>query len=124
LRLWGLTQPHHYIADSYPYLSEELAEIYAARRKQEYPLGDIPLAVLIKKPGYGDPPRGIAAEEWKQVNEESRRQKIEFTKLSRNSKLIVAEKSGHHIQLDEPAVVTSAIQQVIDAAQRGAKLLP
>jgi len=110
MRLWGLAQPHHYLADSYPYLPEEFAEIYAARQKQEYPLGDIPLAVLLKKPGS--------------YSEESRQQKIEFTKLSRNSKLIVAEKSGHHIQLDEPDVVTSAIQQVIDAVQRHAKLLP
>ena len=110
MRLWGLAQPHYLSADSYPYMSEEFAEIYVARQKQEYPLGDIPLAVLLKKPGYD--------------SEESRQQKIEFTKLSRNSKLNVAENSGHHIHLDEPAVVTNAIQQVIEAVQRRAKLLP
>jgi pimeloyl-ACP methyl ester carboxylesterase len=107
MRLWGLAQPHHYIADSYPYLAEEFAEIYAARQKQEYPLSDTPLAVLIRP-----------------SNDEVRRQKIEFTMLSRNSTLIEAEKSGHHIQLDEPEVVTSAIRQVIDAVQRHTKLLP
>jgi pimeloyl-ACP methyl ester carboxylesterase len=44
--------------------------------------------------------------------------------LSRNSKQIIAANSGHHIQLDEPEVVINAIQQVIDAVQRRAKLLP
>lgn len=124
MRLWALTQPRYYTAIDYPYLNEEFAEIYAARQKQEYPLGDAALAVLLTKPGIGAAPPGIPADEWKRVNEEKRRQKVEFTKLSRNSKLIVAENSGHHIQLDEPAVVANAIQQVVDAAQRGAKLLP
>jgi pimeloyl-ACP methyl ester carboxylesterase len=123
-RLWVMAQPRHRTADSYPYLSEELAEIYAARQKQEYPLGDAPLAVLLQKPGIGDPPPGIAADQWQRVNEEKRQQKMEFTRLSRNSKLIVAEKSGHHIQLDKPTVVNSAIQQVVEAAQRRTQLLP
>jgi pimeloyl-ACP methyl ester carboxylesterase len=123
-RLWALSQPRHYAADDAPYLSEELAEIYAARQKQEYPLGAAPLAVLLPKPDVGNPPPGVAADEWRRVNEEKRRQKEEFANLSRNSKLIVAENSGHHIHLDEPEVVINAIRQVIEAARRGAKLLP
>jgi len=122
-RLWVLTQPRHYTADSYDYMGEEFAELYAARQKQEYPLGDAPLVVLLQKPGKsGDPPPGISADEWERFNDEKRRQKVEFTKLSRNSKLIVAENSGHHIHLDEPAVVTNAIRQVIEASRRGEKL--
>jgi pimeloyl-ACP methyl ester carboxylesterase len=124
MRLWVLAQPRHYTADSYTYFEEEFAEVYAARQKQVYALGDIPLAILLTKPGYGNPPPGIAAEEWKRINEEKRQQKVEFTKLSRNSKLMVAENSGHHIHLDEPAVVTSAIQQVVGAVRRRTKLLP
>jgi pimeloyl-ACP methyl ester carboxylesterase len=124
MRLWVLAQPRHYTADSYPFFEEEFAAVYAARQQQEYPLGDAPLAVLLQKPGYGNPPSGVSAEEWKQINEEKRQQKVEFTKLSRNSKLTVAENSGHHIQLDEPAVVTNAIRQVVEAAQRRTKLLP
>jgi len=123
-RLWALAQPRHYTADSYSYFAEEFAAVYAARQQQEYPLGDAPLAVLLQKPGYDDPPPGVSAEEWKQINEEKRQQKVELTKLSRNSKLIVAENSGHHIHLDEPAVVTGAIRQVAEAAQRHTKLLP
>lgn len=123
-RLWALAQPHHHTADSYPYFEEEFAEIYAARQKQEYPLGDAPLAVLLQKPGYGNPPSGISAEEWKRINEEKRQQKVELTNLSRNSKLIVAEKSGHHIQLDEPHVVTDAVRSVVGAVRRRTRLAP
>jgi hypothetical protein len=43
---------------------------------------------------------------------------------SRNNKLIVVESSGYHIRLDKPEVIINAIQQVIDAVQRGARLLP
>ena len=125
LRLWVLTQPRHYTADDNDYMGEEFAELYAARQKQEYPLGDAPLVVLLQKPEKpGAPPPGISADEWERFNDEKRRQKMEFTKLSRNSKLIVAENSGHHIQLDEPAVVANAIQQVVEAVRRGEKLLP
>src|SRR5262249_57792865 len=122
-RLWVLTQPRHSTADSYDYMGEEFAELYAARQKQECPLGDAPLVVLLQKPGKPDaPPPGTSADEWERFNDEKRRQKMEFTKLSRNSKLIVAENSGHHIHLDEPAVVTNAIRQVVEAARPGEKM--
>ena len=117
-RLWALAQPRHRVADSFPYFEEEFAEVYAARQKNPQPLGDTPLVILLTKPGFGDPPPGIPADEWKRINEEKREQKIGFTQLSRNSKLTVAEKSGHHIQLDEPEVVTRAIREVIEAAKR------
>ncbi len=70
----------------------------------------------------GSPPPGISAAEWKRVNEEKRRQKVGLTGLSRNSKLVVAEKSGHHIHLDEPGLVVEAVREVVDAARRGAKI--
>ena len=125
-RLWVLTQQRHYTADGDPYWGEEFAELYAARQKEEQQLGDRPLVVLLTNPGPpgGKPPSGFSADEWQRVNEEKRQQKVEFTKLSSNSKLIVTEKSEHHIHLAEPAVVTRAIQMVVDAAQRHTKLAP
>lgn len=123
MRLLFLSQPPR-AAASDNLFAEELQEMHLARAKASYQLGDIPLLVLVTKSGYGDPPRGVSVEEWRQVNEEKRQQKIEFTNLSRNSKLIVVEKSGHHIQLDEPQVVTGAVRLVIDAVRRHAKLSP
>jgi hypothetical protein len=119
LRLWGLAQPHHYVVDSGPYWSEESAEIYASRKKQEYPLGDAPLIALTRgKRGYPNNEVGD------QLEAERKRMQSDLLNLSRNSKQIIAANSGHHIQLDEPEVVIKAIQQVIDAVQRRAKLLP
>ena len=123
MRLRFLSQPPRAAAG--PDLwAEELQAMYTARAKTPHQLGDIPLVVLLAKPEYGDPPDGISADEWKRVNEEKRRQKVELTSLSRNSRLIVAGKSGHHIQLDEPQVVTDAVRLAVDAARHRTKLAP
>ena len=116
MRVWFLSQPPR-AARGADLWAEELQAMYAARAKTTYQLGDIPLAVLITKPEYGDPPEGISAEEWKRVNDEKRQQKVGLTNLSRNSRLIVAEHSGHHIQLDQPQVVIDAVHLVVDAVR-------
>ena len=102
-------------------LPEEMQAIYLAREHSPCQLGDIPLAVILAG-DYGKPPSGISVEEWKRLNEEKRQQKAEFVTLSRNSRLIVAEKSGHHVALDEPQIVTDAIHLVVDAARERARL--
>ena len=123
MRLWFLAQPPRAAAG--PDLwAEELQAMYTARAKTPYQLGDIPLVVLLAKADYGNPPSGLSADEWKRINEEKRQQKVELTNLSRNSRLIVAEKSGHHIQLDEPQVVTDAVHLAVDAVRRRTRLAP
>jgi len=123
MRLWFLSQPPR-AAGSPDFLAEELQAVYVARAKTPYQLGDRPLVVLLAKPQYGNAPRGISADEWKRINEEKRQQKVGLTNLSHNSKLIVAEKSGHHIQFDEPQVVTDAVRLVVEAVRRRAGLTP
>ena len=97
--------------------------MYIARAKTAYQLGDKPLVLILTKPDGGNPP-GISAEEWKRISDEKRQQKIGLADLSRNSRLIVAGKSGHHIQLEEPHVVTNAVHLVVDAVTRRARLAP
>lgn len=89
-------------------------------------MGDRPLIILIpgKREGEGSPPQGVSAEEWKRVNEEKTRQKESLSRLSRNSKLIVAQQSGHHIALDEPSVLVEAIREVVVAARDRTRLSP
>lgn len=123
LRLWFQSQPPRAAAGP-DFWAEELQVMYAARARTPHRLGDKPLMVLLSKPGLGDPPPGISADEWQRVNEEKRRQKVGLTDLSRNSKLVVAERSGHHIQLDEPSVVTNAIRSVVEAVRLRTKLAP
>ena len=119
VRLWALAQPQHYAADNDPYWGEEFAEIYAARKAREYPLEDIPLIVLTRgKAGYPDTEVG------RQLNEERKSMQLDLLRLSRNSKQLVSQTSGHHIQLDDPNLVIDAIREVIDSGRRRAKLTP
>jgi pimeloyl-ACP methyl ester carboxylesterase len=122
-RIYFLSQPPRAAAGP-DFWAEELQAMYLARAKTPFRFGNTPLAVLIPESAAGDPPPGISADEWKRVNEEKKRQKVELTDLSHNSKLIIAAKSGHHIQLDEPQVVTDAVHLAVDAARRRTKLAP
>ncbi len=119
VRLWALAQPQHYAADDDPYAGEEYAEIYSARRAGEYPLGEIPLIVLTRgKSEYPDTEAG------RQLNEREKRMQVDLLHLSRNSQQIIAEACGHHIQLDDPALVISAIRGVVDLALHHRELMP
>ncbi len=120
LRLWALNNPKPSAATD-DFWAEELQAMFAARSKTPYQLGDIPLVVLIGGKGE-QTPQGISADEWQRLSDEKRKQKTELANLSRNSKVIVSEKSGHHIQLEEPNLVVSAIRQVIDSVRKRAKL--
>jgi pimeloyl-ACP methyl ester carboxylesterase len=72
-------------------------------------LGNIPLIVLYR--GIEDSPMpGMALEEEKQW---WLGLQTELAALSPQGKLVVADKSGHHIQLDQPNLVIDAIAQVL-----------
>ena len=96
--------------------------MYVERSKRQYQLGDLPLLVLLPPSGAGAAPQGIPDDQWKRVNDEKRQQKLALTNLSRNAKLIIVPNSGHHIQLDNPGAVTSAVRQVVDAVKRHTRL--
>jgi pimeloyl-ACP methyl ester carboxylesterase len=74
-------------------------------------LGNIPLVVLYR--GIDDDPTpGLTPEENKQ---RWLGLQTELAALSLQGKLVEADKSGHHIQLDQPNLVIDAIQQVLTA---------
>jgi pimeloyl-ACP methyl ester carboxylesterase len=111
IRLWAMSRPDWgstRSSETFPFLAEELAQMYAERGSRKKPLNDMPLIVLTN---------GMASED-------KRRLQADLASLSGNSKHIMAKQSGHHIHLDEPAVVTNAIQQVVESAQHHTKLLP
>jgi len=117
MRLWALAQPQHYAADNDPYMAEEFAEIHSSRKTGEFPLGDLPLIVMTRsKSEYPDTDIG------KQLDEERNRMQLDLLHLSRNSKQIVAQASGHHIQLNRPSLVVGAIREVVDASLHHKKL--
>jgi hypothetical protein len=49
---------------------------------------------------------------------EHRKDEAALSTLSRRGSLVVAEHSGHHIQLDESQLVVTTIQHVVAAAKR------
>lgn len=82
------------------------SDIEAATRNQPNPLDDKPLVVLstaANLPAY-------------------QQLQTKLTSLSSNSKHIVAEHSGHAIEIDRPDLVIDAIHDVVVAAQSRSKL--
>jgi len=125
VRLWALSNPKLSAATD-DFWAEELREMYVSRTKTTYPLGGMPLVVIrASEKDRSAPPDGVSAEEWKQMGEERKQQAKDLASLSRNNKLIVAEQSGHHVQLDDPNLVVRAIRQVAASARHyHAKLAP
>jgi pimeloyl-ACP methyl ester carboxylesterase len=88
---------------------ESLEQVRAAHITS---LGNIPLIVLYR--GIADSPMpGMTPEEDQQWWFELQ---TELAALSPQGKLVLADRSGHHIQLDQPNLVIDAIEQVVTAA--------
>jgi pimeloyl-ACP methyl ester carboxylesterase len=87
---------------------ESLAQVRAAHITS---LGNIPLIVLY---------RGISDTPMPDMTPDAEKQwwfelQTELTALSPQGKLVLADRSGHHIQLDQPNLVIDAIEQVLTA---------
>lgn len=109
MRTWALGQIGHVAAAVNPFEHEELAWLRAERTKKPYPLGDMPLMVIT---------RGLADEKDNALEEEHRRDHAAIAAMSRRGQLVVAEHSGHHVQLDQPDLVVEAIRQVATAPRK------
>jgi pimeloyl-ACP methyl ester carboxylesterase len=73
-------------------------------------LGDMPLVVISR--GYWDPIPGFSDAENQQAWQMWQEMQSELLSLSSNSRQIVATKSEHHIQLQQPELVIGAIRDV------------
>jgi pimeloyl-ACP methyl ester carboxylesterase len=111
MRTWALGQVGHVAAAANPSENEELAALRAEWNKGDHPLGDMPLVVLTRGIRDEHGPNGPALEA------EHRKEHAAIARRSGTGKLVVAEHSGHHIQLDEPQLVAVTIQEVIAAVK-------
>lgn len=112
MRTWALSRVEHVAAAVNPFENEELSSMRADRAKSEHPLGGTPLIVLTRGLSEEEGPDGKAfAVEHRQDHED-------VAAMSRKGRLIVATRSGHHIQLDEPDLVIQAIRDVLTAARQ------
>jgi pimeloyl-ACP methyl ester carboxylesterase len=112
MRAWALAQVGHVAAAVNPFENEELAVLRAERSKSEHPLGDMPLIVLTRGKSEEEGPDGKAFEA------EHRRDHAAMAAMSRNGKLIIAEHSGHHVQIDEPELVIKAIRDTLAGTRK------
>ncbi|NTU62098.1 MAG: alpha/beta hydrolase [Chloroflexi bacterium] len=78
-------------------------------------LGDIPLIVLSHGKTQQIP--GLSAEVSREFEQISDQLHVELTAQSPNGKRIIAEQSGHYIQLDQPDLVIDAIREVVEAVR-------
>jgi pimeloyl-ACP methyl ester carboxylesterase len=77
-------------------------------------LGDLPLVVVVRgRPDMGDDPDFERA--WIEANRR-------LSDLSTNSAVIVADRSGHMVHLDQPNVYVDAVRSVVTAAREGRPL--
>ena len=112
MRTWALGQLGHVAAAFNPFADEELAGLRAERAKTKYPFGDKPLIVLTRGLFEKEGPDSEA------LSAEHRRDHQSLSSMSSRGKLVVAAHSGHHVQLDEPAVVVNAIREVMETVKR------
>jgi pimeloyl-ACP methyl ester carboxylesterase len=112
IRLWAMSQPSYNPArfSEFDFLPEELARLFADRSLHKYLLGDMPLIILTRGVSEDSGSNELA----KTQDEDRKRRQADLVNLSSNSKQIIAQKSGHHIQLDDPKLVVDAVRRVID----------
>jgi pimeloyl-ACP methyl ester carboxylesterase len=92
---------------------ETAAETSAAQAEAAGPLPDVPVILLA-----GGLTNDFRTPELLQFWTERHR---EFLKRTPHGRLVLAEKSGHYIQADEPEVVIRAVEEVVRIARRKAR---
>jgi len=103
------------------YLAEELQQLHLSRQTNSVPFGNRPLIVLAGTRPQAVPP-GVSAETWAVLEQEKGEEKVDLTRLSRNSKLVRDPLSGHKIHVENPTLVANAIEEVVTAATKGTAL--
>jgi pimeloyl-ACP methyl ester carboxylesterase len=112
MRAWALGRMGHILAGVNPFLEEELALLRAAREQNGKLYGDMPLVVITRGLSHESGPDS------KTFHEERKQEHAVLASLSRRGKHIIAQRSGHHVQIDQPELVVEAIREVVRAAQR------
>jgi pimeloyl-ACP methyl ester carboxylesterase len=110
MRAWALGQIGHIAAGVNPVEVEEIALLRQERVKNPQAYGDMPLIVIT---------RGIPESDSTEAKEEARRAAHKaIASASRRGRWLVAERSGHHVQIEQPDAVVAAIAEVLQATSR------
>ena len=93
---------------------EELARFHEERVIRRASLGDIPLVVLARTNGDYDRGMSISADS---LERERRRLAADLAALSTSGRLAFAKASGHNIHIEDPGLVVTSIQSVLQQAR-------
>lgn len=99
-------------------LKTSLAQARAAHWKQDIPLIVITAGLPPKSPGG---PVGLTDEQFGKISQLWQELQKELATRSPQGKQIIAEKSGHFIQKDQPELVISAIREVVETTRKNNK---
>jgi pimeloyl-ACP methyl ester carboxylesterase len=92
---------------------DSLSQLRAAHARGDKLFGEKPLLIISRASGGYRPIRGIISEEQVvQLEQERVEHNADLLHLSRNSKAVIATKSGHDVHIDQPEVVIQAIEDV------------
>ena len=91
-----------------------LKESFAQLRSSPIMLGDIPLIVISRGKNAIS---GLSEELSNQREQTWNELQVDHMSRSRNGIRIIAEKSGHNIQYDQPELVVDAVRRVVEAVR-------
>jgi pimeloyl-ACP methyl ester carboxylesterase len=109
MRTWALAQIGHIAAAVNPVEVEEIAVLRNERTDNPQVYGDMPLIVITRGRPESDstPPK----------EEAHRAAHKAIASASRRGRWLIAERSGHHVQLEQPDLVVAAVRDVLSAAE-------
>lgn len=99
MRTWSFGQIKHWAANDNPFESEELKEMMTRFWENEFPLGELPVLVLSQESG----------DENNMVDESYEEYQAQLLTLSRNSRQILFNNTGHELHLYSPHLVYESI---------------
>jgi pimeloyl-ACP methyl ester carboxylesterase len=112
MRTWALGQVGHVVAAVNPFEAEELAELRRAMTDRVNALADLPLVILTR----GRPDEDGSDVEVREAAH--RADQARQAAMSRMSRHLFAEKSGHHIELEDPDLVVRSIRELLAKTRR------
>lgn len=112
MRTWSTAQLKMAISNDNPFDAEELALLRAERSGKDHVLGDMPLVVLSRGVAEDSGAAGRSAADYHS------REQAGLATLSTIGKQVIATHSGHHVPLDEPQLVVSAVREIVAGARR------
>jgi pimeloyl-ACP methyl ester carboxylesterase len=113
LKLWPLVSPEAFKAVDPDGTQLADMRIAMAKLRSNRSIGDKPLIVLTAGLPE-DPPPGVSPDQFARISQEMQ---AELPQISSNSTQIVAAKSQHFIQMENPKLVIASIRQVVDAVR-------